>query len=77
MPHSMDTSDHQKIRQLFDDYLRMYESRDDRFTEYISEDFSGFTGSGDFLVKKGTPNIHVKSTKSTSFIKFAGDVNFT
>jgi len=47
----MDTSDYQKIRQLFDDYLRMYASRDDRLTTYFSEDFSGFTGGGDFLVK--------------------------
>ena len=47
----MDASEYQKIRQLFDDYLRMYSSRDDRLTTYFSEDFSGFTGGGDFLVK--------------------------
>jgi PAS domain S-box-containing protein len=47
----MDASDYQKIRQLFDDYLRMYSSRDDRLTTYFSDDFSGFTGGGDFLVK--------------------------
>ena len=47
----MDASDYQEIRQLFDDYLRMYASRDDRLTTYFSEDFSGFTGGGDFLVK--------------------------
>ena len=47
----MDISDYQKIRQLFDDYLRMYSSRDDRLTEHFSENFSGFTGGGDFLVK--------------------------
>lgn len=47
----MDASDHQRIRQLFDDYLRMYSARDDRLTTYFSEDFSGFTGGGDFLVK--------------------------
>ena len=47
----MDSSDHQKIRQLFDDYLRMYSTRDDRLTTCFSEDFSGFTGGGDFLVK--------------------------
>ena len=47
----MNSSDYQKIRQLFDDYLRMYSSRDDRLTTYFSEDFSGFTGGGDFLVK--------------------------
>ncbi|MHB8772483.1 MAG: nuclear transport factor 2 family protein [Syntrophales bacterium] len=47
----MNASDDQTIRQLFDDYLRMYASRDDRLTTYFSEDFSGFTGGGDFLVK--------------------------
>ena len=47
----MDASDYQQIRRLLDDYLRMYASRDDRLTAYFSEDFSGFTGGGDFLVK--------------------------
>lgn len=47
----MDPRDYQIIRQLFNDYLRMYSTRDDRLTTYFSEDFSGFTGGGDFLVK--------------------------
>lgn len=47
----MNASDYQKIRQLLDDYLRMYASRDDQLTTHFSEDFSGFTGGGDFLVK--------------------------
>jgi PAS domain S-box-containing protein len=47
----MDPRDYQQIRQLFDDYLRMYASRDDHLTTFFSEDFSGFTGGGDFLVK--------------------------
>lgn len=47
----MDANDNQIIRNLFDDYLRMYSSRDDRLTACFSEDFSGFTGGGDFLVK--------------------------
>lgn len=47
----MDSRDYQIIRQLFDDYLRMYSTRDDRLTTYFSENFSGFTGGGDFLVK--------------------------
>src|SRR5450756_1900982 len=47
----MNANDYQTIRQLFDDYLLMYASRDDRLTTYFSEDFSGFTGGGDFLVK--------------------------
>jgi len=29
----------------------MYSSRDDKLTEHFSEDFSGFTGGGNFLVK--------------------------
>ncbi|QEM68214.1 response regulator [Geobacter sp. FeAm09] len=47
----MNASDYQEIRQLFDEYLRMYASRDDRLTTCFSDDFSGFTGGGDFLVK--------------------------
>jgi two-component system, cell cycle sensor histidine kinase and response regulator CckA len=47
----MEAHDYQLIRQLLDDYLRMYSSRDDRLTTHFSEDFSGFTGGGDFLVK--------------------------
>jgi len=47
----MDASNYQKIRQLFDDYIRMYSSRDDLLTSHFSEDFSGITGSGDYLVK--------------------------
>lgn len=44
-------ADHPVIRQLFADYLKMYAGRDDRLTAMFSEDFSGFTGGGDFLVK--------------------------
>jgi hypothetical protein len=47
----MDAGDYHRIRELFDDYLRMYSSRDDRLTTCFSEDFSGFTGGGDCLVK--------------------------
>jgi len=43
--------DEQTLRQLFEDYLRMYSSRDDLLTAEFSENFSGFTGGGDFLVK--------------------------
>jgi hypothetical protein len=39
------------IRALFDEYIEMYASRDDRLTELFSENFSGYTGGGDFLVK--------------------------
>ena len=47
----MDPGAKQEITQLFDEYLRMYATRDDRLTDFFSEDFSGFTGGGDFLVK--------------------------
>jgi len=47
----MNESDYQEIRQLFDNYLLMYSSRDDRLTSHFSEDFSGITGSGDNLTK--------------------------
>ncbi len=44
-------SDYNEIRCLLETYLQMYASRDDRLTSWFSENFSGFTGSGDFLVK--------------------------
>ena len=47
----METTSHKEIRHLLDEYLRMYSSRDDKLTEHFSDDFSGFTGGGDFLVK--------------------------
>lgn len=52
----MNTSDQQEVRQLFDEYLLMYSSRDDRLTTHFSDDFSGFTGGGDFLVKDKVVN---------------------
>ena len=39
------------IRALFDDYIEMYAGRDDRLIHHFSENFSGHTGGGDFLVK--------------------------
>ncbi len=48
---AMDADTYQQLRRLLDDYLRMYASRDDKLTAQFSEDFSGFTGGGDFLVK--------------------------
>jgi PAS domain S-box-containing protein len=47
----MESEDHQDIRRLLDDYLRLYATRDDRLTDLFSEDFSGFAGGGDVLVK--------------------------
>ncbi|MDP2442401.1 MAG: diguanylate cyclase [Rhodoferax sp.] len=39
------------IRALFDDYIEMYAGRDDRLIHHFSDNFSGHTGGGDFLVK--------------------------
>jgi AraC-like DNA-binding protein len=39
------------IRSLFDEYIEMYASRDERLTAHFSKNFSGYTGGGDFLVK--------------------------
>lgn len=41
----------QQIRSLFEEYIEMYASRDDRLTQRFSENFSGYTGGGNFLVK--------------------------
>ena len=45
-------SDRQRqIRALFDQYIEMYASRDERLIGRFSDNFSGYTGSGGFLVK--------------------------
>ncbi|RJX31353.1 MAG: diguanylate cyclase [Oxalobacter sp.] len=41
----------QMIRALFDEYIEMYASRDDRLTTRFSENFSGYAGSSSVLVK--------------------------
>lgn len=38
------------IRSLFDEYIEMYASRDDRLTTRFSQNFSGYAGSSDQLV---------------------------
>ena len=40
----------QQIRALFDQYIELYASRDERLSSHFSANFSGYTGSGDFLV---------------------------
>ncbi|MBK9440106.1 MAG: diguanylate cyclase [Comamonadaceae bacterium] len=40
-----------RIRQLLDEYISMYASRDDRLTTHFSENFSGYAGSSDDLIK--------------------------
>ena len=38
------------MRSLFDEYITMYASRDDRLTTRFSDNFSGYAGSSDILV---------------------------
>ena len=40
----------QMIRALFEEYIEMYSSRDDRLTARFSDNFSGYAGSSDQLV---------------------------
>ncbi len=40
-----------QIRVLFDEYIEMYAARDDRLTTRFSENFSGYAGGGNVLVK--------------------------
>jgi diguanylate cyclase (GGDEF)-like protein len=49
--NNMPSNRQQLIRSLFDEYIEMYASRDDRLTERFSDNFSGYTGGGNFLVK--------------------------
>ena len=38
------------IQSLFDHYIELYAARDERLIGCFSEDFSGYTGGGDFLI---------------------------
>ena len=40
----------QLIRALFEEYIEMYASRDERLTTRFSDNFSGYAGSSDQLV---------------------------
>ncbi len=41
---------HRLIRSLFEEYIEMYASRDDRLTSHFSDNFSGYAGSSDILI---------------------------
>jgi len=41
----------QLIRSLFDRYIEMYAARDERLVDLFSDDFTGYAGSSDVLVK--------------------------
>ena len=47
----MDSVTYKEIKNLFDDYIEMYSSRNDLLTNHFSPDFSGFAGGSDVLVK--------------------------
>ena len=47
----MSPEDQRRVRQLFDEYIELYAARDARLVDWFSEDFSGFAGSSDKLVK--------------------------
>lgn len=46
----MTTNRDSLIRALFDEYIELYAARDDRLTTRFSDNFTGYTGGGDFLV---------------------------
>src|SRR5690606_33131307 len=39
------------IRELFDEYIEMYAARDERLTRRFSQNFTGYAGSGQNLVR--------------------------
>ncbi len=47
----MPSTRHELIRSLFDEYITMYATRDDRLTSRFSENFTGFAGGGTCLVR--------------------------
>jgi len=47
----MDSSTYKEIKNLFDEYIEMYSSRNELLTNQFSSDFSGFAGGSDVLVK--------------------------
>lgn len=49
-PAASQPNHHQEIRALFDEYIELYASRDDRLTALFSEDFSGYTAGGRIMV---------------------------
>ncbi len=47
----MQTARHHLIRSLFEQYIGSYATRNEQLTAQFSDNFSGYTGGGDFLVK--------------------------
>jgi diguanylate cyclase (GGDEF)-like protein/PAS domain S-box-containing protein len=51
MSNTMSPDRQRLIRVLFEAYIEMYSARDDRLTQRFSQDFSGYPGSGEALIK--------------------------
>lgn len=51
MTHPLPPERESRIRALFEEYIEQYASRDDHLTTRFSDNFSGYTGGGSFLVK--------------------------
>ena len=49
-------------RMLFDEYIAMYASRDARLVDRFSENFSGFAGSSDKLIKSRSEGVDITQT---------------
>ena len=49
-------------RMLFDEYIAMYASRDARLVDRFSENFSGFAGSSDKLIKSRSEWVDITQT---------------
>jgi diguanylate cyclase (GGDEF)-like protein/PAS domain S-box-containing protein len=49
-PINLHPDRHYQIRTLFDEYIELYASRDERLTTFFSEDFSGYTLGGSVLI---------------------------
>lgn len=47
------------ICSLFEEYIEMYASRDDRLTSHFSDNFSGYAGSSDVLITDKTEWIRI------------------
>ena len=50
------------IRMLFEEYIEMYAGRDARLVDRFSENFSGFAGSSDKLIKTRSEWVDITQT---------------
>ncbi len=64
---------HTLIRALFDEYVALYTSRDERLIGHFSENFSGYAGSSDILVQSRED--WIKVTRQ-DFAQIRGQIHF-